>query len=375
MNGPMPVAWIFMLLMVLIVGGAIAAIIWRSWIVGGIVLLFFVMVFGLYFVRLDATPSQPPSIVVLHEEGATPATNSEIDPTMLRNADVYPSMQEGAKNLALRLCDSIQQTKPPISTDNIRIIAAKKDQITEIIRQVFADRFAQANVVADDSHGGNPSDLTVTFSITETSKTDKCLKFVSRQAGRDIPSVDTCVKEVAWVSNFDDFRSKHTKGEWIVGWSSLLATKDAALKHAREQAARQMKHYVVAKFPQINRPNFDQLIYDRLENDLFRHKYASEEFVQQLHLSATGDPVYRAAVLADVSSQQLQRVQTTILPDIRRQSDSVRHFSLGTMGLGVVICVVYLFLNWATRGYFQMNLRLGAFLVLIAGVLLLLTIS
>jgi hypothetical protein len=370
--------FIFILLLVLLVAGAVAAIIWRSWIAGATVLAIFVMAFGLYFVRLSAVQSPAPSMVNLPEPAATPAPlpRLELDPETLKNADVYPSMEEGAKYLAHRACDSIQQTQPPISTANIHIIAANKDRITEIVRQAFSEKFPQANVFADDSHGGDASDLTVTFSIIETSKTIKCLKLIPRQQGRDVPLLETCVKDAPWVSNLDDYRANHPTGEWIVGWSSELdTTQEAALKQAREEAARQMKHYVVSRFPQLNPPNFDQLIRDRLESDLSRHKYSSEEFVQQLHLPATGQRVYRAAILADVSSQQLQRVQTTILPEIHRQRDSVRRVGLGTMGLCVVICVVYLFLNWATRGYFQINLRLGAFLVLIAGVLMMLMIG
>jgi hypothetical protein len=374
MTPAFPVVWIFMLLMALIVFGALAAIFWRSWIVGTIVLLLVVLVPGLYMVRSSAvqTPAK-----VMFEETATlvPATRLEIDPETLRTADVYPSMQEGAKNLSLRLCDNLQSIQPPISAANIHIIAAKIDRNTEIVREVFAERFPQANVVANNSHDGDVKDLSVMFSITETGKT-KHLKLISRQQGRDIPTLDTDVRETPWVANFDDYRSTNSKGEWIVGWSGgLETTKAAALQQARADAARQMRAYVVAKFPQLSQPGLEEIVRSRLESDLFRHKYSSEEFVQQVHMPATGENVYRAAVLADASSQQLERVRTTILPEVHRKTESVRRFGLGTFGLGVVICLVYLFLNWATRGYFQMNLRLGAFLVLIAGVLTMMLIA
>ena len=100
-----------------------------------------------------------------------------------------------------------------------------------------------------------------------------------------------------------------------------------------------------------------------------------DEFVQKLHLPATGQTVYRAAILVDASSSQLEKLHGSILPELHRNEIRVKRFGGGVMGMGIVICLVYLFLNWATRGYFQMNLRLGAFLVLIAGMLLIMLIS
>jgi len=97
--------------------------------------------------------------------------------------------------------------------------------------------------------------------------------------------------------------------------------------------------------------------------------------VQRLHLPATGQSVYRVGMLVDASPAQLEKLRGTVIAETHRSNLHVRRFGGGVVGMGVLICLVYLFLNWATRGYFQMNLRLGAFLVLIAGVLLLLVIS
>src|SRR6266576_678178 len=114
MNAGFPVAWIFMLLMVLIVFGALAAIMWRSWIAGGIVLLLVVLVPGLYMVR--SSPVGAPGMVLIHES-ATPALESqEPSAEQVQTADVFPSLDDAAVYLARRLCglvcDGVLSKKP-----------------------------------------------------------------------------------------------------------------------------------------------------------------------------------------------------------------------------------------------------------------------
>src|SRR4051794_3874919 len=125
MNGPFAVNWMFMLLVTLAVFGALAAIIWRSWIAGSILLLFIVLFFGLYFVRV--VPSNAPAIVSMPEVATPTIDRTEPDTDFLKTANTYSSKEEAAKYIALRLCDDIQRSKPPISAANIHIVSAKKD--------------------------------------------------------------------------------------------------------------------------------------------------------------------------------------------------------------------------------------------------------
>ena len=46
MNVANPLPWLFIFILILAVIGAIAAIIWRSWIVGSILLVFVGLIFG-----------------------------------------------------------------------------------------------------------------------------------------------------------------------------------------------------------------------------------------------------------------------------------------------------------------------------------------
>src|SRR6266568_9676596 len=148
MNSTMPVAWIFILFMVLVVFGALAAIIWRSWIVGSIVLLFIFLVFGLYFVR--AVPNQAPAMVTVQESTSPPAQRWEPEGEMLERADVYPSLDDAAKNLALRMCDNLLLSQPPVVADQIHIVSAKNDRTADIVKNVFGEKYPQSQITLDD---------------------------------------------------------------------------------------------------------------------------------------------------------------------------------------------------------------------------------
>jgi hypothetical protein len=374
MNGTAPVTWIFMLFLVLAVFGALAAIIWRSWVAGAIILVFIVAVFGLYFVRF--VPSVAPPMIGV-QETATPATvQLEPDSELFKTADLYPSMEEGFKNVAQRLCDNIQFKDPTVSPQHIHIVTVKVDNNTEFVNEIFRERFPQATVTADEIHKSDPGDLMVTLSVTDSGKT-KCLKFTAKLDRRDFPFAEACVKDAPWVANFDEYRNAHSKDELIVGWSPLpQPTEELARQQARQEAARQMLPFATAKFLDLQAPNTDPAwLRGQLERELARRRFVKDEFVQRLHLPASGQTVYRVGVLVDASPAQLEKLRGTVIADTHRSSTHVRRFGGGVVGMGVLICLVYLFLNWATRGYFQMNLRLGAFLMLIAGVLLLLVVS
>jgi len=375
MNSPMPVAWIFMLFLILAVLGALAAIIRRSWIIGSIVLLFVLLIPGMYMLRVSPVPDSAPSMVIVHETLQPPMERFEPDADMIKTADVYPSMEDAAKNLALRLCDQIQQSQPALSIKRVRILSSAKVELRPIIGAVFTDKYPDALVVDDDSHDGEVYDMTVKASLADGKR--KCLALTATsQSGKNFKA-DTCVTPAPWVNNFDQYRSDNPKGEWIVGWSALAEPSiDAAKQQARKDAARQMLPFVTSKFPQLNPPNVDpQVLRNQLTQELLHRRFFKEEFVQKLQMPATGQSVYHAGILVDASSPQLQKLQSTIIDDLHRSNARVRRFGGGVAGMGVVICLVYLFLNWATRGYFQMNLRLGAFLVLIAGVMLMMLIG
>jgi hypothetical protein len=388
MNGPYPVSWILLLLAVLAVFGALAAIIWRSWIAGSVVLLFILLFFGLYFVR--AVPSTP-STVMIQETVTRTVEPSEPDIEYLKTANIYSSTEEAARFLTLRLCDDLHRAQPPVSATNIHIVSAKKDAqppvsatnihivnakkdaTGQIISEAFKDEFPGANIITDASPGDDASQLMVTFSVTNSGKT---LTLRATQNGQSFRQ-EANVKEALWVSNFDEFRREKPQEDWIVGSSSMAEPSlEGAKQRARADAALKILPLVTARFSELNPPNMDpNSLQMRLETDLVGRRLIKEDFVQTMRTPVLGTPVYRVAVLVDASPSRLEKLHGSIVSDLHRSNQRVHRFGGGVVGMGLVICLVYLFLNRATRGYFQMNLRLAAFLVLIAGVLMMMLIG
>src|SRR5437899_1241576 len=352
MNPVFAVRWIFILLLILVVFGALAAIIWRSWIVGSLVLLFVLLIVGLYFGRAIAVPS-PAATVDIFEENSQPAIeHSEPDPQMLKTADVYPSLDDAAKYLALRIYDDIELKQPASSIKRIRILSTGKDDIRPLLDNFFRDKYPDAVVVSDDSHDGEPYDMTVKAFIADSGKT-KHLTITANPMGRNF-SANAAVSPAPWVNQLDQYSRDNPRGQWIVGQSPLAEPfMESAKQQAREDAARQMIPFVTAKFPELNQPNLDQWLRSRLERELAGHHFVKDEFVQRLLIPVRGQAVYRAAVLVDASSSQLERLHSSIISEFHHRNDRVHRFGGGVVATGVVICLVYLFLNRATRGYFQ----------------------
>jgi hypothetical protein len=366
MNAPVAVTWIFVLFLLLTVFGAFAAIIWRSWIVGSIVLLFTFLIFGLYFVR--SVPSGPPAMI----QGSITATvdRSEPDIEFLKTANIYSSMEEAAKFLAMRLCDQIQRSQPLLAVSNIHIVTANQERAAEILTEVFRDEYPRANVVADNIHNSDPSQLLVTLEIQNSGK---CPILRATQDGRTFKE-DACVKEARWVSDLDQYKREKGNEDLVVGSSSMAEiSPDLANERAREDAAIKMLPFITAKFPELNAadPHWLQI---RVRQEIAGRKLVTDSFPQTLRTPVVGTTVYRSLVLVDASSSQMEKLHP-ILSEYHHRNDRVHRFGGGVGGMALVICLVYLFLNRATRGYFQMNLRLAAFLVLIGGVLLLMMIG
>jgi len=369
-----------MLVILLLFFGAIAAIIWRSWVVGGIVLALVLVgsFFGLYATRATLVPPTGRNMVIVEEE-SRPATAAvepqEPSPEQLQTADVFPSLDDAATNLARKLCGEVCDGalgKKPIT--HIQIITTDKDGIGATIRSVFRQSIPTAEMVVTDEHVIDPRALVITAKLEPVARNKK-LTLTASFDGQN-KDASARVEEKLWVNHPDQYQSQYNQRMWMTVWSPMMPTsREGARQQARQEAARKLLSIARTRLPELRTPNGinDALVRERVERDL-QTRFIKEEFSQKLNLQFSGS-VYRVGLLLDISPDQFDTLQSSVARHVRDREMQTRRFGLGTMGLGVVICVVYLFLNWATRGYFQMNLRLGAFLVLIAGMLLILMIG
>src|SRR5215212_7106174 len=142
--------WIAMLFLALIVCGVVAAIIWRSWIVGGIVLVLLLLIGGYSFALravpvASQTPATPEPLVALPDA-------LEFSPEHLQSADVFTSNEEAATALAQRIIDELDRKPKPQDINRINIVT-RETALIDPISQVFQRSYPKADIKANNNPG------------------------------------------------------------------------------------------------------------------------------------------------------------------------------------------------------------------------------
>ena len=185
---------------------------------------------------------------------------------------------------------------------------------------------------------------------------------ISGRAGQISRSVDFTGKP--WVQNYSDFVNHFPQRNWAMVRSQEACTTSTQATQQADNAAQQ---YIIQKMHdqgmlQQNEPitlSLDDFIQDR--------------FVQSLDGSA--GRIWREAVLLEISPEKLQKLNKTVY---QTRTTHRRHWLaklFSAAGLLVLICLVYLFLNAATKGYYLWSLRIAAVVIAAAFIFLLLKFS
>ena len=109
------------------------------------------------------------------------------------------------------------------------------------------------------------------------------------------------------------------------------------------------------------------------ENDLSSGGFIADVFLQRF--SGLAGPIWREAILIDTSQNKLNQLAEQKIASSRTKRLSWAKRGGTLIGMFALICVVYLFLNAATRGYYAWSLRIVLMAVLGIGVFLLLILS
>jgi hypothetical protein len=179
--------------------------------------------------------------------------------------------------------------------------------------------------------------------------------------------------DAEWAEDFNKWVKQSPGHQWILSTSEQLCVSEAeaekqALEAAVSELQRRLDEFVsdpqrgYAEFRGRRDPAWvRQQLAIALRDGGFTHKTFSQRFQRPY-----GD-VYRAAVLVDASPARLEGVASKYW----QHAKVVRQRDLGivasSLGLILVICVVYLFLNAATRGYYVWSMRAAAVVLVFAG--------
>jgi len=192
------------------------------------------------------------------------------------------------------------------------------------------------------------------------------------------------VLEKTWVEDLGRFQATSYPGRprnLIVAWTDREATDE---RSARERA---VETAVAALMPYVRRhidfedPSLrkfgspDELIRTWLKEDLRRNRcqIVADRFAQKIERPY--GTIYRQALLLDASDENLARIVPEYAQGLQARRWNILRTLVSAAGLVVLICVIYLFLNAATKGYYAWSLRAAGVVAVVAGIFLVLRLA
>jgi hypothetical protein len=207
-----------------------------------------------------------------------------------------------------------------------------------------------------------------------------------------------------WVSNFSLFLSQEPGEHYFIAQSKKPCTGSSEARHqALEDAAEQLAYRIVenagryrmqfnvGKRSRWELRKIQALVRTELEGNQSersqetsgpyvvrssdvsymnqihsnqRGKYISDRFVQRFHRSY-GD-VWREALLVNASKENIDTLAGMYAQTLRQERESWLRIVLSALGMLGMVCVVYVFLNSATKGYYTVALRVAAVVLAMA---------
>jgi hypothetical protein len=172
-----------------------------------------------------------------------------------------------------------------------------------------------------------------------------------------------------WVDNLAEFINRDPHKQWVVARSTqLMPTQHEAERSAIRSAAEQLLPRLKSHRPALAQRSIEM---NAVEDRLRSNDIISDRFVQ--HYKRPYGDVWSESILIDASNIKLQAVASHLLRTHHSGRVMVLKKFASIGGLALLIILVYLFLNAATKGYYKWALRIVG--IAGAGALLLLLLN
>jgi len=378
----------FGLLLILFVIGLIVLIFvrskkagpWLATVVGAIVVLFFLgFVLRLYPVKItnELVPQSWHSDALKSLDHTPAIWQPGIDDQF--QADAYPSMLSAAKGLARQLPELF----PTVTRDNkmpttIQICGrVERDRITSELLNAAANEIRRQNdqlkVLVDtvDLRDRIQDAVMVKLSIvkwqllrTQTGqlRSGTLSMYVTGPAGKFTRTID--FTEKTWVENFADYINRNPQNHW------LLARSKSSCQSETEARAQAMQNACELIAPHVIKTKKSKPNSKILPDDILNHGFIVDRFAQSLQGSTS--QIWREAILIDATPAKINALAQKFN---QRQAQRRRTWlnQAGSLAaMLALICLVYVFLNFATKGYYTVALRIAMAILVIVGITILL---
>ena len=224
---------------------------------------------------------------------------------------------------------------------------------------------------------------------------------VSLRYGREEIKESIAFVEKPWVTNFSLFLSLEPGDHYVIAQSKQPCTSSSeARRQALDDAAEQLAYRIMKNadryrelfnlgersrwkledIQSLVRTELDSSQSDRSQATAGSHavdsevsyvkvnnrrgKYISDRFVQGFQ-RPYGAKIWREALLVNMSKENIDELAGKYADTIREKRESWLRIVLSALGMLALVCVVYVFLNSATKGYYRAALRVAAVLLAI----------
>ncbi len=302
-------------------------------------------------------------------------------------ADVYSSVSSAARALAKQistgLSEVVGEKNVPstihIYTDvredevNLRASNALAEQLrkendatmvlihSNVMREPMTGADSNTVIVKLEQARIKSSSLEVANNVHADCLSGTLVAQISGSAGRFSKAVDFAEK--SWLENFSGLLNNNKDVSLIIARSKESCTSQA---QAYQQAVDDACQKITSVFKRLPKRSLSLLADFKITaSDIIDNSLIIDKFTQSLQTSA--GPVYRQALLIDISSEKISELKLHKKMQIGSMRASLlrQFFSIG--GLVILIAVLYLFANAATRGYYSLALKAAAVVFVVAG--------
>jgi hypothetical protein len=208
----------------------------------------------------------------------------------------------------------------------------------------------------------------------------------SENTGRPQFKASATYTDKAWVDDFAAFAANADRDTWLVAYSPKVAdSQHDAHQQALRAAAVKLRPYLrdyLRRQASHRAQEFagyaDRELEDQIETALRSGGLILDRFVQSAR-RPYGE-VWREALLIDASADKVASMGAASLRQLEARRDYYQaqwgsqqswrlRMVLSITGLIALVCVMYLFLNAATKGYYVWALRVAAVMIAAAATL------
>ena len=300
-------------------------------------------------------------------------------------ADVYPSKVSAVRSLGLRMVQPVRQVLGDQLSPK-RIILLKGDYDRQLLQEfgkAVAKVFPETPwFIKDEWSEMKPDEvwMKLEFAVYQArsaqwqSSYDKSITSGGVEATAFIAGRQTTINaryvEKPWVNDFSAFLNNRPDSRFVIAKSSESCLSESEANHqAMENACAQVSQMLERASGRLSGVPAT-LLSQVNSNDVLEGGLVLDRFVQGFEGAA--GKIWRQALLIDASADKLTQLARRKADMIRAKKVTITRTASSIAGLVVLIIVVYVFLNAATKGYYVWSLRIAGVVLALLLIFLLL---